>query len=99
MFVLLSVIWRICDKCLILRIFNTETQLILVLIVQIPDTFFENNNRDEIAISDDLDKMMFPPFELTPENVHKIEFFMPHPVFPITAQSVIEAMSSNIHSD
>ena len=38
-------------------------------IVQVPDTFFENNNIDEIAVSDDLAKMMFPPFEETPDNV------------------------------
>ena len=70
-----------------------------VSIVQVPDTFFENNNRDEIAVSDDLAKMMFPLFEETPENVALSSIFMPHPAFPITAQSIIESMSSNIHSD
>ena len=69
-------------------------------IVQVPDTFYENNNRDEIAVSDDLVKMLFPLFEETPwRMLHKIVFFMPHPAFLITAQSIIEAMSSNIHSD
>ena len=43
--------------------------------VQVPDTFFENNNIDEIAVSDDLAKMMFPPFEETPENVAQNSIF------------------------
>ena len=37
----------------------------IVSIVQVPNTLFENN---EIVI-DDLAKMMFPPFQKTPENV------------------------------
>ena len=44
-------------------------------IVQVPDTFFENNNIDEIAVSDDLAKMMFPPFEEAPENVAQNSIF------------------------
>ena len=64
-------------------------------LVQVPDAFFENNNRDEIAVSGDLGKMMFPSFEETPEKVAQNSIFMPHPAFPITAQSIIEAMSSS----
>ena len=62
----------------------------------VPDTFFENNNRDGIPLFDDLAKMMFPPFEETPENVAQNSTF---PAFPITAQSIIEAMSSDTYSD
>ena len=71
----------------------------IVSIVQVPDTFFENNNIDEIAVSDDLVKWCFHHLKKQQRMLHKIVFFMPHQAFPITAQSIIEAMSSNIHSE
>ena len=35
----------------------------IVSIVQVPGTFYAINNRDKIAVSDDLAKMLFPFFE------------------------------------
>ena len=64
----------------------------IVSIVQAPDTFFENNNRDEIALFDDLAKLMFHLLKKHQRMLHKIVLFMPHPAFPITPQSIIEAM-------
>ena len=47
----------------------------IVAIVQLPTTFFEYINRDGIAVFDNLAKMMFPPFEETPENVAQNSIF------------------------
>ena len=54
--------YGVCDTCPILRIFNTETQLMTddnKVSIMVPDTLFENNNRDKIAVFDDLAKMLF----------------------------------------
>ena len=71
----------------------------IVSIVQVPDTFFENNNRDETTLFDDLAKMMFHLLKKHQRMLHKIVLFIPHPAFPITSQSLIQAMSPVIHSD
>ena len=48
---------------------------IIVSKVQVPNTFFENNNTDEIIVFDDLAKMMLPSFKETPENIAKNNTF------------------------
>ena len=71
--------YGVCDTCPILRIFNTETQLMtdnnIVSIVQVPDTYFENNNRDEFTLFDDLAKMIFHPLKKHQIMLHKIVHF------------------------
>ena len=47
----------------------------IVSIVQVPDTFFENNNRDDIALFDDLAKVKFHLLKKHQRMLHEIVHF------------------------